>query len=57
MYTYYSADIPIKVGLGYSWGSKAGVWCRSFLGFSNYGYFRWYISNVYFGFRASGYAS
>ena len=56
MYTYYSADIPIKVGLGYSWGSKAGVWCRSFDGY--YGnYYGWSYSSVYFGFRASGYAS
>lgn len=55
MYAYYNADIPIKVGLGYSWGSKAGVWCRSFGGY-DFG-FRWSGTNVYFGFRASGYAS
>lgn len=54
MYAYYNEDNPIKVGLGYSWGSKAGVWCRSFVGGGGRS---WFGSDVSFGFRASGYAS
>lgn len=54
-YEYYGSTVGMKVGLGYSWGSKAGVWCRSFYGrdVSGYGWSGW---SVYFGFRASGYA-
>lgn len=57
MYAYYNADNPIKVGLGYSWGSKAGVWCRSFYGYNGNRFRGWNDSYVSFGFRASGYAS
>lgn len=55
-YAYPKSDIPIKVGLGSSWGSYAGVWCRAFSGISNRDRGYWNYSYVYFGFRASGYA-
>lgn len=55
MYAYYNVDSPIKVGMGYSWGSRAGVWCRAFLVFNSVG-IRWSYSSVSFGFRAAGYA-
>ena len=48
--------VGMKVGLGVSWGSKAGVWCRSFAG-QDYYFDLWSERSVYFGFRASGYAS
>lgn len=50
----YSYDIGLKVGLGYHWGEKAGVFCRSFC--SRHGDNCWSDSNNYLGFRASGYA-
>ena len=53
-YEYYGSDTGLKMGLGYSWGQRAGVFCRSFLGFNYYGY--WSSSNVFFGFRCAGYA-
>lgn len=54
---YYGSTVGLKVGLGYSWGSTAGVWCRSFSGFNAFGSGYWFFSTVSFGFRASGYAS
>ena len=45
-------------GLGYQWGTNAGVWCRALYGYNSYGYnYNWLNSYRYFGFRASGYAS
>ena len=53
-YEYYLRDAGLKMGLGYSWGKTAGVFCRSFycyhVGTS------WSHSSDGFGFRASGYA-
>lgn len=53
-YEYYISDVGLKMGLGYSWEEKAGVFCRSFLGFSIYD--TWHDGFECFGFRASGYA-
>lgn len=59
-YECYYSDAGLKMGLGPSWGENAGVFCRSFYGYSSYSYSyyigNWYNSNIYFGFRASGYA-
>lgn len=55
-----TSDLGLKMGLGYFWGEKAGVFCRSFNGYYyNYGvdYYAWYYNNIYFGFRAAGYAN
>lgn len=53
-YQFYTRDAGLKMGLGYSWGENAGVFCRSFYGKLGYG--SWNYSYRYFGFRASGYA-
>lgn len=52
-YEYYYDDVGLKMGLGYSWGEKAGVFCR---GFRGYGVDDWDNGDYFFGFRASGYA-
>lgn len=52
-YEYYTSDVGLKMGFGYSWGDKAGVFCRSFRG---NGLSSWVDGRHYFGFRASGYA-
>ena len=52
-YEYCYDDVGLKMGLGYNWGEKAGVFCRSFRGYS---FNDWNDSYHYFGFRASGYA-
>lgn len=57
LYEYYGSDVGLKMGLGYSWGQNAGVFCRCFRGYADSGhYVRWVDSSAYFGFRASGYA-
>lgn len=52
-YQYSRSDIGLRMGLGGSWGEKAGVFCRNFAG--RYGV-RWCEGSNYLGFRASGYA-
>ena len=56
MYYEYSGNLfnGLKVGLGYSWGSLAGVFSRTWCGYaSTYNY--WDDSYQYFGFRAAAY--
>lgn len=53
---YYEFVFPtngLKVGLGGRWGQSAGVFCRSWHGYS-YGY-DWDVSSLYSGFRSAGY--
>ena len=42
----------LKVGLGSTWGQYAGIFCRSWLGFSNN---LWEKESFYFGFRSAAY--
>ena len=56
---YYGYANGLKCGLGYSWGGKSGVLCRSFRYCNRYGLHNrdgWNFSYVYSGFRAAGYA-
>lgn len=50
---YSRSDIGLRMGLGGSWGERAGVFCRSFAGRNGV---RWSEGSDYLGFRASGYA-
>lgn len=52
---YSASDIGLKMGLGSSWGTPAGVFCRSFRGYGPTGT-SWTSSSPYFGFRTAGYA-
>lgn len=52
---YFASDIGLKMGLGSSWGTPAGVFCRSFRGYGSAGT-DWISSTPYFGFRTAGYA-
>lgn len=49
---YYSTSTSLKVGLGRTWGQYAGIFCRSWSGFSNK---HWYKESFYFGFRSAAY--
>lgn len=49
-------DVMLKMGLGYYWGQKAGVFCRSFRTCNDVMHPAWADGYEYFGFRASGYA-
>lgn len=52
---YFANDVGMIMGLGADWGAPAGVFCRSFKGYSNRGS-SWTASAPYFGFRTAGYA-
>lgn len=43
----------LKVGLGSIWGQDAGLFCRSWSGFSNINH--WFNASFYFGFRSAAY--
>lgn len=49
---YYATTNGLKVGLGKTWGQDAGIFCRSWSGFSNK---HWYKESYYFGFRSAAY--
>lgn len=50
---YYAKKNGLKVGLGGKWGQYAGIFSRSWTGFSNN--YLWYKSSFYFGFRSAAY--
>lgn len=52
---YSTRDAGLMMGLGSDWGAPAGVFCRSFRGYSGRSS-SWTSSTPYFGFRAAGYA-
>lgn len=52
-YEYRSAEGSLKVGLGYTWGEGAGVFCRSWV--AKDGLYSWSKSSKYYGFRAAAY--
>lgn len=52
-YEYRSRTGSLMVGLGYDWGSGAGIFCRSWVDYDNH--FSWQNSSKYYGFRAAGY--
>lgn len=52
---YFATDTGLKMGLGSSWGTPAGVFCRSFKGYGSAST-AWTSSTPYFGFRTTGYA-
>lgn len=52
---YFTSDIGLKMGLGSSWGTPAGVFCRSFRGYGS-AVITWVSSTPYYGFRTAGYA-
>lgn len=54
-YGYRSVLNGLKVGLGYIWGTGAGVFCRSWADYD--GHYSWDNSSRYYGFRAAGYPS
>lgn len=49
---FYSTPNGLKVGLGGVWGQGAGIFCRSWTGFSRK---YWYEESFYFGFRSAAY--
>ena len=49
---YYATTIGLKVGFGSTWGQNAGIFCRSWTGFTGH---HWYKESVYFGFRSAAY--
>ena len=49
---YYDTLDGLKVGLGIIWGSAAGIFCRSWSGFSGV---QWNKGSFYFGFRSAAY--
>lgn len=50
---YYAKTNGLKVGLGGKWDLYAGIFSRSWAGFSNN--YHWYKSSYYFGFRSAAY--
>ncbi len=50
---YYARTNGLKVGLGGKWDLYAGIFSRSWAGFSNN--YHWYKSSYYFGFRSAAY--
>jgi hypothetical protein len=49
---YYATTNGLKVGVGGTWGQYAGIFCRSWTGFSSN---HWYKDSFYFGFRSAAY--
>lgn len=52
-FEYFVSTSGLMVGLGNTWGHGAGIFCRSWISFSRYHY--WKASSVYFGFRSAAY--
>lgn len=52
-FEYFVSTSGLMVGLGNTWGNGAGIFCRSWVSFSNYNY--WRASSSYFGFRSAAY--
>ena len=52
-YGYRSVLNGLKVGLGYVWGTTAGIFCRAWTDYD--GHYSWDNSSKYYGFRAAGY--
>lgn len=50
---YFSSAGGLMVGLGNVWYQGAGIFCRSWVSFSNHS--RWRESSYYFGFRSAAY--
>lgn len=50
---YFSSKVGLMVGLGNTWGQDAGIFCRSWVGYSTS--HSWYKPSYYYGFRSAAY--